>query len=80
MTKILAYDSMYMLSPLRKVYMALINQILNRKKVKSSQLILYRLDHDNILLRDKRNVSGMEIGVHKDKIDATSIKFYQYLE
>ena len=80
MNKILAFDSMYMVNPLRKVYMALIGKILNGKKAISSRLVLYRLDQDNVLIRDKRNVSGMAIGAHKDHIDAMSIKFYQYLD
>ena len=80
MTKILAFDSMYMANPLRKVYTALISKILNGKKTTNSRLVLYRLDQDNVLIRDKRNVTGMAIGAHRDHIAAMSIKFYQYLE
>ncbi len=80
MNKILAFDSIYIVNPLRKIYMALIKKLLNRKETKSSRLVLYRLDHENILLRDKRNISGMAVGVHKHHIDAMSIKFYRYLE
>ena len=60
--------------------MGLIKKLLNRKETTSSRLVLYRLDYDNILLRDERNISGMAVGVHKDHIDAMSIKFYQYIE
>ena len=80
MNKILAFDSMYIMKPLRKVYMALIGRILNEKESTRSRLVLYRLDQDNVLIRDERNVSGMAIGAHKDHIDAMSIKFYQYLD
>jgi hypothetical protein len=80
MTKILAFDSMYIVNPLRKVYTALISRILNEKKATNTGLVLYRLDQDNVLIRDKRNVSGMAVGTHKDHIDAMSIKFYQYLK
>jgi len=80
MTKILAFDSMYIVNPVRKVYTGLVSQILNGKKTTNNRLVLYRLDHDNVLIRDKRNVSGMAIGTHKDHIDAMGIKFYQYLE
>ena len=79
MTKILAFDSMYMVTPLRKLYMALIRKILNRKKTPNNSLVLYRLDQDNVLIREEQNISGMAIGLHKDNIDAMSIKFYQYL-
>ena len=79
MNKILAFDSMYTIKPLRKVYMALIGRILNKKST-ISRLVLYRLDQDNLLIRDERNISGMAIGAHKDHIDAMSIKFYKYLD
>jgi len=80
MTKILSFDSMFIANPLKKVYMALVGKILNGKETTNSRLILYRLDQDNVLIRDKRNVSGMAIGAHQDHIDFMSIKFYQYLE
>lgn len=79
MNKILAFDSMYIINPIRKAYMVLIKKMLNASKTKGNRLIVYRLDHDNLLIRDKRNVSAMAVGVHKDHIDAMSIKFYQYL-
>ena len=80
MTKILTFDSIYIVKPLGKVYTALISKILNGKKTTNSRLVLYRLDQDNVLIRDGRNISGIAIGAHRDHIDAMSIKFYQYLE
>jgi hypothetical protein len=80
MTKILAFDSIYMVNALRKIYIALIWKILNRKKTSNNSLVLYRLDRDNVLLREEQNISGMTIGLHKDNIDAMSIKFYQHLK
>ena len=80
MNKILAFDSMYIVNPLRKVYMVLIGKILNGKETTNSRLVLYRLDQDNVLIRDESNISGMAIGAHQDHIEAMSIKFYQYLE
>ena len=65
---------------LLKAYMLFIKKILNAGGTSSSKLILYRQDHDNLFIRDKRNVSAMAIGVHKDHIDAMSIKFYKYLD
>lgn len=79
MTKILAFDSMYMLSALRRPYIALIRKTLNVQRNSKNRLILYRLDHENLLIREDQNISGMAVGVHKDKIDALSIKFYRHL-
>ena len=80
MTRILAFDSMYMVYPIRIFYAVLIKKILNGKKTTNSRLVLYRLDKDNVFIREKRNLSGIKIGVHRDQIDAMSIKFYRYLE
>lgn len=80
MNKILAFDSMYISYPIRKAYMSCIQKILNGNDSIINRLILYRLDDDNLLLRDKRNISAIAIGAHKDHIDAMSIKFYKYLE
>ena len=79
MTKLLAFDSLYMVSPLRKLYMKLIKKTFNRKKISNNTLVLYRLDQDNVLLREKHNISGMAIERHKDYIEALSIEFYEYL-
>jgi hypothetical protein len=80
MTKILSFDSMYIVNPIRKLYTTLISKIINGKKTTNSRLILYRLDKDNVFISDKRNVSGITIGAHQNHIDAMSIKFYQYIE
>ena len=79
-TKILTFDSMYIIQPIRKVYLALINTILNEKNSRHSRLILYRLDKDNVFISDYRNISGMIVGTHQVHIDALSIKFYRYIE
>lgn len=79
MTKILAFDSLYMVGPLRKLYLKLIRKIFNRKGTSNNILLLYRLDRDNILIRENRNISGMAIDLHKDHIEALSIKFYNFL-
>jgi len=80
MAKILAFDSMHIANPVRWIYVALVSSILNKKNLKKSAVVLYRVDQDNVLIRDKRNVSGIAIGAHYDRIDAMSIKFYQYLQ
>ena len=80
MNKVLAFDSLYIVNPLRKLYIAFIRKILNGKETKNIRLVLYRLDQDNVLIRDERNVSGIAIGTHQSHIDVMSIKFYQYLE
>jgi len=79
MTKILAFDSMYLVNPIRKLYMALIKKMLEGKKSSNNRLVLYRLDRDNVLIREQQNISGTAVGLHNDEIDALSIKFYQYL-
>ena len=80
MNKMLAFDSIYIVTPLRKVYVALISKILNGAKTKNNILVLCRLDQDNVFIRDKRNLSGIKVGANKYHIDAMSIKFYRYLE
>ncbi|MEL0237916.1 MAG: hypothetical protein VW946_00440 [Gammaproteobacteria bacterium] len=79
MTKLLAFDSMYMLSPIRKIYMTSIRRIFNKKKIQDNKLVLYRLDRNNILIREEQNISGMSIDKHKDSIESLSIKFYKHL-
>lgn len=79
MTKILAFDSMYLVAPIRKLYMASIGRILKRGKTPNNRLILYRLDEGNVLIREKQNISGTATELHKDKIDALSIEFYRHL-
>ncbi len=79
MTKILTFDSIYLLQPFRYLYTALIRKILNSKETTNTRLVLCRLDKDNIFLRDKRNISGITTGTHKDHVDAMSINFYRYL-
>jgi hypothetical protein len=41
-------------------------------------LVLYRLDQDNVLIRDKRNVSGMAIGTHQDHIDGKRVSISNF--
>lgn len=79
MNKILAFDSLYMVKPLRKIYIFLIKNMLNGKNFLNNRLVLYRLDRDNIFIREEQNISGLATGLHKDKIETMSIKFYDYL-
>ena len=80
MTKILAFDSMHIVNPIRKIYISLIRRMLNEKETLNTKLILYRLDQENYFIRDNRNLSGMQIGAHHENIDAKSIMFYRFLE
>jgi hypothetical protein len=79
-TKILSFDSMYMLFPFRKLYLRLIKNKTNEENYKNNRLILYRLDKDNVFLTKKNNISGQTLGITNDSIDSMSIKFYQYIE
>ena len=63
----------------RKIYIGLVNKILNNGNTKN-KLVLYRLDKENIFINDNRNITGMTIGLHKDKVELLSIEFYRYLE
>ncbi|MDC0509689.1 hypothetical protein OAO31_05300 [Gammaproteobacteria bacterium] len=80
MNNILSFDSVFIVNPLRKIYILIVKKILDRKESGRHQLILYRLDQENILIRDPSNISGMATGLHQHHIDAMSINFYKYLE
>jgi hypothetical protein len=80
MARILAFDSMYIVNPVRRVYVALVGNILNKKNLKKSTVVLYRLDPNNAFISDNRNISGISLEAQRDHIDAMSMKFYQYLE
>ncbi len=77
---ILSFDSLHIIKPLRIVYLYLINFFLKLNKSSKHKILLYRLDQDNIFIRKDNNLSGDKIGVHQNKIDAASIKFYRHLE
>ena len=79
-TKILSFDSVHMLLPLRKLYLKLIQRISSKKNSENNRLILYRLDKDNFFLTNKNNISGESIGLTYYSVDSMSIKFYQYIE
>jgi len=57
-----------------------IKSLLNKSEKKNNFLVLYRLDQENELIDDKRNLTGMAIGAHKDHVDKLSLEFYKYLE
>lgn len=80
MNNILSFDSMFLINPLRRYYLALIRQLLNKKESNKNKIILYRLDKNNIFIRDKRNLSGMSIGQNAANIDSLSYQFYLHLE
>ena len=78
MTNLLAFDSLHIIKPLRLIYLFVLRRKLNSEK--KNTLILYRLDQDNVFLRHKRNLSGLSLGIHQNRMDALSLKFYRYLE
>ena len=79
-TKILSFDSIHMLLPIRKIYIKLISRISSGINSSNNRLVLYRLDKDNFFITDKRNISGDTVGATYDFIDSMSIKFYRYIE
>ena len=80
MTNILSFDSLYIVQPLRRLYLAVVRVLSNFQSSDQVRIILYRLDQDNILLTDARSLSGLTIGINQNKIDALSFEFYRYLE
>ena len=79
MINILSFDSVYMLSPIRKFYLFSIKRFFLQYS-SSNQLIIYRLDKENIFIRNNNNLSGSVIGINQEQIDALSIRFYHFLE
>ena len=80
MTNILCFDSIHIIKPLRIIYLRIIQRLLEVTNTPEKRLILYRLDIENLFIRDDRNISGIPISVNAENIDALSIKFYRYLE
>ena len=76
---LLAFDSVYLIGPLRFAYTRRIKE-LSRQRSSKKRLVLYRLDKENLFLRSTQSVSGLSTSQHKDYIDAQSIKFYRYLK
>ncbi len=80
MTNILCFDSIHIIKPLRIIYLRIVKRLLEVQNTTEKRLILYRLDKENIFIRDYRNLSGIPISVDAENIDAESIKFYRYLK
>ena len=80
MTKILAFDSTYIVNPIRFLYLALIKKIFRQKDNTCNRLVLYRLDKNNVFLENDENISGGEVKFHQSQIDALGLKFYRHIE
>lgn len=80
MTKVLSFDSVFLINPIRKIYTNYVKSILARKNIKNEKLVLIRQDKENIFLFDDRNISGIDVGYHQSLIDSMSINFYKNLE
>lgn len=68
MTKVLSFDSVFLINPIRKIYINYIKTILARKNIKNERLVLFRQDKENIFLFDDRNISGIDLGCHQNLI------------
>ena len=79
MANILSFDSLFIVKPLRKIYINFISFLSSSHNQSGIKVILYRLDQDNLLLRKDGNLSGISIGIQQSKIDALSIEFYKHL-
>jgi hypothetical protein len=80
MNNILSFDSIFIVNPIRKYYLSKIKKLLKQDQLTKKKLILYRLDKENIFIRDKANLSGTSIGISMANMDALSLRFYRYLE
>jgi len=80
MNNILSFDSIFIVNPIRTYYLSKIKKLLKQDQPTKNRLILYRLDRENIFIRDRANLSGTSIGISMANIDALSLKFYRYLE
>ena len=78
MIKILAFESIHLIFPLRFIYITLLKKIMNSSN-SAQTLLLYRLDQDNIFLSNSQNISGQTLNKNKDDVDALSILFYKFL-
>ena len=78
MIKILAFESIHLIYPLRFIYISLLRKIMNRPKIGLS-LLLYRLDQNNTFISNSENISGIPLNKNRDDIDALSILFYNFL-
>ncbi len=79
MVKFINFDSIYLLGPIRLLYLFIVKRLLHRGEHKSLEIILSRLDKDNIFLGDNRNLSALSTDTHKDDVEVLSLKFYKYL-
>ena len=79
MANILSFDSLFIVKPLRKLYINFVSFLSSSHNQSGIKVILYRLDQDNLLLRKDGNLSGISIGIQQSKIDALSIEFYKHL-
>ena len=79
MANILSFDSLFIVKPLRKIYINFVSFLSSSHNQSGIKVILYRLDQDNLLLRKDGNLSGISIGIQQSKIDALSIEFYKHL-
>ena len=65
MNNILSFDSNFIVNPIRNYYLSKIKKLLKQDKLTKNKLILYRLDKENIFIRDKANLSGTSIGISR---------------
>ena len=80
MRNILTFDSTYILNPIRKIYIFLVEKLLEVEKVENKSLVLTRLDKNNIFMNHRRNFSSFNIGIDYDQVDSLSVEFYRYFK
>ena len=80
MRNILTFDSTYILNPIRKIYIFLVEKLLEVEKVENKSLVLTRLDKNNVFMNHRRNFSSFNIGIDYDQVDSLSVEFYRYFK
>jgi hypothetical protein len=80
MNKYLSFDSSFIISPFRELYILIIKIIIFLNKYSKNKLFLCRLDKHNYFLNHKLNVSDTTISIDKYDVSTQSIKFYRYLK
>ena len=80
MNKYLPFDSSFIISPFRELYIIIIEIIIFLNKYSKNKIFLCRLDKNNHFLNHKLNASETITSIDKYGIDAQSVKFYRYLK
>lgn len=80
MNKYLSFDSSFIISPFREIYIFIIKIFISFNKHSKNKLFLCRLDKNDVFLKHELNVSDTATSIDKYGVDAQSVKFYRNLK